>query len=513
MPTQIAPILPLEIPVNGNDLLRPINWTVNYYDGPAFTGFPFGQIGAHGAVVRSETLIITDQQINDAYGSNVPQCFKANPDYTAYPTEFQNTLQNNDPHLGYVKQTANHFVEGWYSVGSKNKYDFQDSLVNQPKGLVIQSKDGFDNLSEIIYDDYTFLPIEARQYYAANDYLSTIAEYDYRLLKPIQVTDENENRSRFEYSPLGLLKGIGIIGKQGANEGDIVTENPLVFEPSSRFEYNLLEFYDNQKPVWVKTIQREKHWQQDPDVNSPTIQKTEYSDGFGRILQARAQAEDILFGNSLTGDSGLPADLAQNANAIATIKLPGELDNVVVSGWKIYDNKGKVVEEYEPFFSKGYGYQSSEGTIHQLAKMQIKYDAGGRPTQTTFPDGSKSLIVYGVPESITNPPLNNSPNFLATPWERYTFDQNDLAPLINPGLPYTGAFTPKSELIDALGRTIRTIEHKATASAEDVVMQYEYDIQGNLIFVKDPYDRIVFNYRYNLQQAALFTNHIDSGIS
>ncbi len=27
--------------------------------------------------------------------------------------------------------------------------------------------------------------------------------------------------------------------------------------------------------------------------------------------------------------------------------------NVVVSGWQVYDNKGRVVEQYEPFFSQG----------------------------------------------------------------------------------------------------------------------------------------------------------------
>src|SRR5690606_35662481 len=81
---------------------------------------------------------------------------------------------------------------------------------------------------------------------------------------------------------------------------------------------------------------------------------------------------------------------------------------VVVSGWKVYNNKGKVGEEYEPYFDKGYTYKTAKTHVLQLQKMQIRYDAGGRHTETTFPDGSKSLVVYGIPENMSSPPLSSA---------------------------------------------------------------------------------------------------------
>jgi RHS repeat-associated protein len=543
MPTNTSQ-LSIDLPLDGNGLLTPLSCSINYYDGQAFEGLPLGQMGDHGAVVKTESLVIRDEQIDDIYSTR-PQCFESTPDWNSYPSLFKSNFQNSDQHLGFELVDDDDHTTGWYRVDIKNKYDFQDtsaSLSVPKRGLVVMSKDCFDNLSEIIYDDYAFLPIEARQYYnnSSPAYLSTSALYDYRLFKPIQVMDENLNRSRFDYSPLGLLKGVALIGQSTKTEGDIVTNDPLVYVPSTTFEYDLMEFYDSHKPVWVKTIQREEHWQEDPSYDAPTIQKIEFSDGFGRVLQARAQAEDSIFGptsgvGALTGDSGLPVDQASNANAVGHTKATSAPDNVVVSGWKVYNNKGKVVEEYEPFFSSGYVYQSAESTSYLLQKMTIRYDAGGRPTETTFPDGSKSLIVYGIPNSIGSPPLHNtvsssssqsavenSSAFTPSPWERFAYDQNDLAPLTTSGSGnFAGAFTPKSELVDALGRTIKTTEHDSQSTSnvavfEDVVMEYQYDIQGNLVKVIDPVHGVsnpTFIYKYNLQKQPLYTKHIDSGVS
>ena len=37
-----------------------------------------------------------------------------------------------------------------------------------------------------------------------------------------KITDPNDNRSVFGFSPLGLLDKSGVIGKQGQTEGDII---------------------------------------------------------------------------------------------------------------------------------------------------------------------------------------------------------------------------------------------------------------------------------------------------
>ncbi|HZH72631.1 MAG TPA: hypothetical protein VFD91_09085, partial [Mariniphaga sp.] len=254
--------------------------------------------------------------------------------------------------------------------------------------------------------------------------------------------------------------------------------------------------------------------------------------------------EDVIFGAStgsassipLFGSSGLsPNQNDQNAPAVGVERQENDPLNVVVSGWKIYNNKGEVVEQYEPFFDKGFDYTlpqlSTMGGIipPQLGvKIRMFYDPLGRVIKTVDPDKSEQRVIFGIPNAL------NTPNeFLPTPWEQYTYDANDLAPLTNPTnshVPASHYYTPKSALMDALGRTTETKEHKAhyngdTEEYEDVVMKYLYDIRGNLLEVKDSYNRKVFEHIYDLRSpqedengeqqplSPLWTNHIDSGIS
>jgi hypothetical protein len=77
----------------------------------------------------------------------------------------------------------------------------------------------------------------------------------------------------------------------------------------------------------VYTLARETH---DADLDPGQLTKIQhsfsYSDGFGREIQMKIQAE------------------------------PGDVDDVhtdprwVGSGWTIFNNKGKPVRKYEPFF-------------------------------------------------------------------------------------------------------------------------------------------------------------------
>lgn len=491
-----------------------INCTLHYYDGNAFIGLPFGQIGHYGAQVRSETLILTDTHINAIYGTNTPECFKANPNWTGshFPANYVNELQNSDTRLGYKDRRTGYpdHIPGWYAESTRVKYDFQTGQTNF-KGLTLESKDTFDVKSDIQYDVYQLLPVRSRQYLNATDYLETTAQYDYRILQPEHITDANANISVFDYSPLGLLKATALIGK--GTEGDYKQSSGDFYdkyEPSVKMDYDFFAFVNGNNPVWVKTISREQHYQQ--SVISNTIVKVEYSDGFGRLLQTRVQAEDVLF-----EQSGLSTDQSQpNAPATGMQRAANAPLNVVVSGHKIYNNKGKVVEQYEPYFDSGFLYTP---TVVQGVRARMYYDSLGRVVRTKHPDGSEQRVVFGIPANLTNPDV-----FAPNPWENYTYDANDLASVTNVpnnNVQATHYFTPKSALVDALGRTVETTEFLNNLNyADTVVMQYAYDIRGNLLYVKDPYSRVVFEYQYDLRTPGkdeklppLFTKHIDKGIS
>lgn len=501
-----------------------INCTLCFYDGNAFTGLAYGQIGNFGAQVRCETLVITDAIITDGYGASVPQCFESTPDWnTGYPAAFAGLLQNSDARLGYKDRRVGFpdYIPGWYSESPRIKYDFQ---IGSPfYGLVMESKDVFDNLSTIEYDVYNVLPVKSKQWLNGTDYLDTTATYDYRVMQPFEVRDVNENYSEFDFSPLGLLRASAVIGK--GTEGDYKSNTGGYYDmyaPSVRMEYDFFAFKNSGDPVFVKTINREKHYQQ--SAVSPTIEKVEYSDGFGRLIQTRVQAEDVIFGNQTFGSSGLPADqTAQNGDAVGIQRGISDPINVVVSGWKIYNNKGKVVEQYEPFFDKGFDY-----VMPDLLGVKVKmfYDVLGRVVKTKNPDNSEQWVIYGVPNALnapTNPVLQNA-TFQPTPWINFTYDANDLAPLTNPtgsNVSPTHYYTPKSAEVDALGRTIKTKEYFDNTNYNNVIeMNYFYDIRGNLLLVKDPLNRNVFEHVYDLRTPGqdqplppLKTVHIDKGLS
>lgn len=528
--------------VFSSSTLQVIDCSINFYDGNAFEGLPFGQIGVYGLPVRSEILVLTDEIITTAYGTEIPECFKAAPDWSSsngYPVAFEGLLQNGDERLGYKDRRSgfpNH-AEGWYSESARVKYDFQESGVENPFGLSIESKDVFDNRSSIEYDIYQFLPVNTKLWLNTIDYLETKAEYEYLTFQANKVTDPNDNISVFDFSPLALLKATAVIGK--GTEGDYKSSTGSFYEryaPSMLIEYNLFSFKNEGNPIWVKTIQREEHYQKNP--NSETIVKVEYSDGFGRTLQTRAQAEDVLFGNLTFGSSGLYTDQnAGNATAVGIERDENNPLNVLVSGWQIYNNKGLVVEQYEPFFDQGFDYSEPQLSISggssqpQFgAKIKMYYDTLGRVVRSVNPDNSEQRVIYGKP--INEDVLDRLDEFVPTPWENYAYDSNDLAPLTNPNsnVSQDNWYTPRSSLADGLGRTIQTMEHKAhynldNDAYENVIMHYSYDIRGNLLEVRDPYNRKVFEHIYDLKSPQkkqnrekqsyppIWTKHIDNGES
>ena len=100
--------------------------------------------------------------------------------------------------------------------------------------------------------------------------------------------------------------------------------------------------------------------------------------------------------------------------------------SVVVSGWQIYDNKGRVMEKFEPFFAQGFAYRSPEGDQFGQ-KVTMFYDPRGQVIRTVNPDGSEQRVIFGVPGTIITPYLPNPDVFEPTPWEAYTYDANDNA--------------------------------------------------------------------------------------
>ncbi len=496
--------------------LKLFGQTFNYYDGEAFVGLPFGKLGDFGALVRTATLVMTEDLLREAFRDPAnPNAF-AIPPYLrpegspSWPAEYPKEFQDNTPALaGYsFADGTDHRTRGYFAQNSRVAFDFH--LQGLPRhGLPVIMRDPLGNDSTIAYDrPYQLLPVQATD----SAGLTVSAEYDYRVLQPRVVTDANGNRCAVNFSPLEFVTSTAVMGKAGETAGDTIEV------PGSRLEYDFFAFVNRQQPIFVRSVVREHHITES-DValaeRDQTIESVQYSDGFGRLLQTRTQAEDVLFGDLNFGGGVLSADQSiVTGDTIGRRRASGAPLNVIVSGSQVYDNKGRVVEKYEPFFSVGLDYVPP--TAAQVGQQTtMLYDPRSQVIRTLNPDGSEQRVIYGIPADLRNPE-----QFAPTPWEAFTYDANDLAPLSKgpDGASLAGAapashhFTPSSVVSDALGRTIEAIARNGSDPADWFHTRSAYDIRGNVLTVTDALKRIAFRYTYDLANRPWRDESIDAGL-
>lgn len=494
--------------------------TVSYYDGAAYQGESLGKLGRYGVITRSESLIFTDEILNRAYNNNA--AVQRRPAYLGGTAMLPpGAPANFGADHGYLDKRNNiaGYVPGYYVSAQQQKFDFQSGTVN-PRGLPVAMRDALNNESTIDqYDEYQFLPLQVTDPKG----MAIKAEYNLRVLQPHKVTDPNGNSSEVAFSPSGLVTATWVKGKNG--EGDQT-------EPSSRLSYDFLAFRNSGKPIYVRAIKRCHH---DTEIDIPplerakTIESHEYSDGFGRVIQTRTQGEAVRFGDARLGggESILPADQNDGNGGPVEGAANNDADhpNVVVSGWQVYDNKGKVVEKFEPFFSQGWDFEPETDSRHGV-HAELYYDPRGQVIRTVNPDDSEQRVIYGIPTNLEDPPLSplDAAKFIPTPWEAYTYDPNDNAGRTH-GSEEPHSFyphhwnTPASIEIDPLGRTVRAVARHRNAPYSDGslppiemhVTRSEYDIQGNLLKIRDALGRLAFEYVYDLAKHPLRTESIDAG--
>lgn len=470
---------------------------VNFYDGAAYVGLPFGQSGNHGALTRTEALVLTDAIVASLGAPPYLDPSGATPWPSEYPADIRAAVP---PLAGYVHHAPDAvFTGGFYTRTHLAKHDFQ--AAPKGRGLVVARQDPLTHETSIEYDAYAVLPK------GSSDPLGNVieAEYDYRVLQPSLVTDANGNRTGYAYSPLGLLAQVATMGKIGEAVGDTLNV------PGVRYLYDFTPYETSHQPISVHTIRRVHHAN---DANVPagerddTIETVELSDGFGRLVQTRALAEDVIFADPQFGDAGLPPTVdAGSGNAPAgSVRASTDPPRVVVSGWQVYDNKGRVIEKYEPFFSSGFAYESD---AKRGVKATLYYDPRGQLVRTVNPDGSEQTVVLGVPPDLTRPD-----QFEPTPWEQYTYDANDNAGRTHPATSngYQSHWnTPTSALLDALGRRVRVVERNGSAATDWYTTQTTYDIRGNVLAVVDALGRSILLRDYDLANRVTVSHELDAG--
>ena len=251
----------------------------------------------------------------------------------------------------------------FYSPGVADTAAQELAVAQQHFFLPRRVQDPFGQVTSVTYDRYDLLLQETRDplgnlttVLTQDDQGNLVVGLDYRVLQPWLTTDPNGNRAAVAYDILGMVVGTAIMGKPGEHQGDSLAgfapdlddatiaaqlQNPLLdpgallAQATTRLVYDLFAFQrtasDPQpQPSVVYTLARETHAADLAPGATPRFQHAfGYSDGFGRVIQQKIQAEP---GPLVTGGPDV------------TPRWTG-------SGWTIFNNKGQPVKQYEPFFS------------------------------------------------------------------------------------------------------------------------------------------------------------------
>ncbi len=390
---------------------------------------------------------------------------------------------------------------------------------------------------------------------------------DYRVLQPRLITDPNRNRAEAAFDALGLLVATAARGKDGQNLGDLLegfdADPPLaalqsfIADPqgqaasllgkaTTRIVYDPDRFLRCGQPPFASTLARETHFF-DPGGAQPKIQISfSYSDGFGRVIQKKIQAEagkapqrqaDAL---TPSGDTR-PGELIRDANL-----KPVQADTPrrwVGSGRTVFNNKGKPARQYEPFFSATHLYEEEREMTDTGVSAVLFYDPVERVVATLHPNHTYEKVVFDA-------------------WLQKTFDVNDTAAPngAETGDPRTDedikgyvagyfktqpngwqtwraarignqlgeaerdaaqkavahANTPSIAHLDSLGRTFLTIADNGPDPAQPgkrllFATRVLFDIEGNQREVRDAKDRAVMRYDYDMLSVRIHQSSMEAG--
>jgi RHS repeat-associated protein len=490
--------------------LRLIERVRTLYRKNDLTGFlPLGQLDSLALPYESYKLALTPGLVTQVFDGKV-----------------SDAIITNEGRYVHTEGDSNWWIPSGHIFYSPNKNDTPSqelAFAQQHFFLPHRFQDPFDQVTTISYDNYDLLmlesedPLHNKVTAGERDAQGSITnKNDYRMLQPVLITDPNGNRSAVVFDALGMMVGTAVMGKSRENKGDSLTsfepdldeatilthiQNPLanphgiLQKATTRLVYDLYAYHRTRddpqpQPAVVYTLAREIH---DADLAPGQLAKIQhsfsYSDGFSRENQKKIQAEP--------GDvDGIPTD-----------------PRWVGSGWTIYNNKGKPVKQYEPFFS----------TTHQFEFVKIV--------------GVSSTLFYDPLERViaTLHPNNTYEKVVFNPWRQETWDVNDTVlqgdPKNDPDvgdffcrLPDTDylptwyedrilgamgsaeesaatkaavhANTPSLAYLDSLGRTFLTIADNGPDGQYPTRVQL--DIEGNTRLVTDARDNPVMEYAYSI---------------
>lgn len=366
---------------------------------------------------------------------------------------------------------------------------------------------------------------------------------DYRVLQPKRVMDPNRNRTELAFDALGMLVGTAVMGKPEEQVGDslqgfepdlsstviaahiaypLADPHSILLKATTRLVYDLFAYHRSKataspQPVVVYTLARETH---DADLTGGAKTNVQhsfsYSDGFERELQKKRQAE--------------PGPLFPGG--------PEQNPRWVGSGWTVFNNKGKPVRKFEPFFCDTHRFQFD---VRVGVSPVLFCDPIERVVATLQPDHSWEKVVFD-------------------PWRQEKWDANDTCVVTDPKIDrdvgsyfqrlpdsmylptwsaqrQSGALggaaqaaarkaavhaaTPAVMHLDSLGRSFVSVAHNKRKFSDEAtslpafeqlqLTTLRFDIQGNQRQVTDARLRVVLRSDYDLLSKPIHTASMEAG--
>jgi hypothetical protein len=163
----------------------------------------------------------------------------------------------------------------------------------------------------------------------------------------------------------------------------------LLGRATTRIIYDLDRFKRLGEPPFAAAIARETHLSELEQDQQTKIQISfSYSDGFGREIQKKIQAE--------------PGPVVEGGPIVNP--------RWVGSGWTVFNNKGKPVRQYEPFFTDTHHF---EFDVRIGVSPVLFYDPVERVVATLHPNHTWEKVMFD-------------------PWRQETWDVNDTVLVTDP---------------------------------------------------------------------------------
>jgi RHS repeat-associated protein len=489
-----AAVLPYEAAPDGSLQKRLIEDVRNIYlADDMVTPLALGSLEPLGVKYQNYRMAFTAALVNDLYAGRVTDQMLTDAGYTQA-----------DASNWWVSSGRNIYLQGVETIATAQQRFY----------LPVATQDPLNSVTTFLYDPY-FLMISKTEDALQNT--TTADRIDFRIIQPVSLKDENNNTSEILTDELGMVVATSTYGEEGdGNHGDlplsaynrlspasladaITDPHKFLQQATSFFYYDLFAWIGRSQPVCVASVTRETHESELTGGNPTKIfLSVAYSDGFGKSLQTKIQAEP---GEALQW---------QNDNLVSIDTSPAI--RWVGNGRTIYNNKANPVKQYEPFFSANFEYESEQALVEIGFTSITYYDALGRNIRTEQPNGTFSKTEFDAWKQLS---FDANDTVITSSWYA---DRGSPAPAdpepADPEhraawLAVKHANTPAQQHLDSLGRIIYSIADNGAAGMYST--RFILDIENNTREIIDARNNSVIKYDYDMTSRQAHQRSMDTG--